>query len=613
MKGKSKCINITKGEKCNNQASWNYIHEVPKYCSNHLESRVINGKIERMCNVYSKLCTIEACVKELSSESDTLCVFHYKLQLFKLENLINLNNIKDLKKLKTQYEKRLEQFKNLQNVEDIKNFTNNHITKYKLQGLKNIDYPEQLEEFKNFKSEELVYLNFIDVNNLSKLKSEWSLEYVELTKNSKTKLKFDNPDTTGSKEEKVKKDSNPNCIIENCKVSANFNKKGLKAIYCSDHANEIGVGNKENELRNVRTKLCEHVFEDGLDCIKVALYGINKKQFCKDHIEEGMYKLSKNKECKKDGCKITPSYGFENNIAEYCVSHAEKGMIQLYQKCVIEDCSSRSRYNKKGEKGSRYCSVHKSIDMKDNTKKECITNGCTEEANYNVKYNNDGIYCKSHKADNMCSNKVKICKYGECLINAYFGTKEDPKQYCVTHKDDKIHFNYHNQPEEYYNDIENNSLNKELKVKEFLEINNFKFIYNKQIKESNDIFRPDFLLEFKYHYIIIEVDENQHKCSTYSDIKENKRMESLQNNLDKNVLIIRFNPDYHYINNERRYVNLNDKLENLLKIINENTNILVETVYNITPTNFDWDTQIIKMYFDCNCANDCNSIHLHNI
>lgn len=607
---KSKCLE----DDCVIMSLYNYKNESGyRYCVKHVKTRLIDNKIQRMSNKSKNICMINLCSKDLSAESNSLCVFHYKLQLFKLENLINLNNIKDLNKLKKQYEKRLEQFNNLQNVEDINNFTNNHITKYKLQGLKNIDCPEQLEEFKNFKSEELVYLNFIDVNNLSKLKSEWNLEYIELTKNSKTKLKFDNPDTTSDKEEKVKKDSNPNCIIENCKVSANFNKKGLKAIYCSDHANEIGVGNKENELRNVRTKLCEHVFEDGLDCIKVALYGINKKQFCKDHIEEGMYKLSKNKECKKDGCKITPSYGFENNIAEYCVSHAEKGMIQLYQKCVIEDCSSRARYNKKGEKGSRYCSVHKSIDMKDNTKKECITNGCTEEANYNVKYNNDGIYCKSHKADNMCSNKVKICKYGECLINAYFGTKEDPKQYCVTHKDDKIHFNYHNQPEEYYNDIENNSLNKELKVKEFLEINNFKFIYNKQIKESNDIFRPDFLLEFKYHYIIIEVDENQHKCSTYSDIKENKRMKSLQNNLDKNVLIIRFNPDYHYINNERKYVNLNDKLENLLKIINENTNILVETVYNITPTNFDWDTQIIKMYFDCNCTNDCNSIHLHNI
>ena len=289
MTTKAKCINITDGVQCTKQVSWNYIHEVPKYCSDHLESRVIDGKIQRMCNVYSKLCTIESCVKELSSESETLCVFHYKLQLFKLKNLLNINNIKDLNKLKKQYESRLEQFNNLQIVADIDNFTNNHVTKYKLQGLKDIKYDEQLEEFKNCKVEEFVYLELIDINNIDNLKIQWNLEYNELTKNSKP---------TKEKVKKDKKDNNPKCIIENCKVSANYNKKGLKAIYCSPHAKNIGIGNKDYELRNVRTKLCEHIFEDGLDCIKVALYGIDKKQFCLSHIEEGMYKLSKDKECK---------------------------------------------------------------------------------------------------------------------------------------------------------------------------------------------------------------------------------------------------------------------------------------------------------------------------
>lgn len=605
---KSKCLECD----CTQVSLYNYKNESGyRYCVKHVKTRLIDNKIQRMSNKSKNICVIDLCPKDLSAESNSLCVFHYKLQLFKLENLINLNNIKDLDKLKKQYEKRLEQFKNLQNIEDISNFTNNHITKYKLQGLKNIDYPEQLEEFLNYKLEEFVYLESIDVDNLSKLKSEWSLEYKELTKNSKTKLKCDN--TTVNKEEKVKKDSNPNCIIENCKVSANFNKKGLKAIYCSDHANEIGVGNKENELRNVRTKLCEHIFEDGLDCIKIALYGFNKKQFCKDHIEDGMYKLSKDKKCKKEGCTITPSYGFENNIAEYCVTHAEKGMIQLYQKCIIENCNSRARYNEKGEKGSRYCSVHKSIDMKDNTKKECITNGCTEEAHYNVKNNNNGIYCKLHKKDNMCSNKVKTCKYEDCLIDAYFGTKEDPRQYCATHKDNKIHFNYTSKTciacnlyevkrEPYlcsYCNPDRHSKTKEIEVVKFLRENNIQFIHNKSVGYEYGKYMPDILIDCITHFVIVEVDEGQHK--QHSKECEYIRMNNIYLAKKLPVVFIRFNPDTFKVNNIRNQTRIGSRLKKLLKTIEEYKN----------KENIDF-IELVYMYFDCDCSNKCKFIHTKN-
>ena len=415
------------------------------------------------------------------------------------------------------------------------------------------------------------------------------------------------------KKSKNKNNRNPDCIILNCNISANFNKKGLTAEYCAKHAKEIGIGNNPDQLRNVRTKLCEYIYANGLDCIKIALYGQNnKKQFCKDHVleTEEYIKLNKDKECLYEGCNIVPNYGYKDGIKEYCNIHKLENMIQLFQKCIIDECNNRARYNEQGEKGAKYCSEHKLYNMKDNSKKICIEENCNNEAHYNLKNNNNGIYCNLHKKDNMCSNKVKTCKYKDCLIEAYFGTKEDPKQFCVTHKKDKM-YNFHNQSEEYYDDIQNDCLNKEEIVKVFLENNNIKFKYNKKIKDSKDNYKPDFLLEYENYCIIIEVDENQHKRSYYYSNNEMNRNISLQTNLNKPLLLIRFNPDYHWVNKKRKYIQLNDKLDVLLQIINEKLDIKKSNSifkFDINLLNIN----IIKMYFDCNCKNTCNYIHLES-
>jgi len=600
----AKCLE----EGCTKSSGYNYKNESGyRYCKLHAKTRLVDNKIQRMSNKSKNICTNNLCSKDLSKFSNTLCTFHYKLQLTKLENLIKINNIKDFNDLKKQYEGRLKQFKNLQIVDNIDNFTASNIKKYALKGIKDIEFEEQLEEYKNCKVEEFKYLNSIDINNINTLKTQWILEYEELTKYSKIEIKVK---PTDEKVKKDKKDNNPKCIIENCKVSANYNKKGLKAIYCSTHAKDIGIGNKDGELRNVRTKLCEHIFEDGLDCIKIALYGIDKKQFCLSHIEEGMYKLSKDKECKEDECKITPSYGFENSIAEYCKLHKKDNMVQLFQKCITDNCKERARYNLDGEKGSRYCSLHKTIDMKDNTKRICIEDNCTEEAYYNVKYNHNGIYCSLHKKDNMCSNKNKICKYGDCLINAYFGTKDNPKQYCVTHKYEKIHFNYTSKTcmacnlyevkrEPFlcsYCNPDRHSKTKEIEVVKFLRENNIQFIHNKSTGYKYGRYYPDILINCDTHFIVVEVDEGQHK--QYDKECEYIRMNNVYLAKGLPVVFIRFNPDDFKVNNTRNKTVLKTKLKKLLKVIEE-----YKDKENI---NF---IELIYMYFDCNCMNKCKFIH----
>ncbi len=418
------------------------------------------------------------------------------------------------------------------------------------------------------------------------------------------------------KKEKVKTNSNPNCIIENCNVSANYNKKGLKAIYCANHAKEIGIDNEEHQLRNVRTKLCEYKFENGLDCIKIALFGQNnKKQFCKDHNpdSEQFKKLNKDKRCKFENCNKVPNYGLENGVKEYCAEHKLENMIQLFQKCIIDDCNKRARYNRPNEKGAKYCAEHKNSEMKDNTKKICIEEECEREAHYNFKNNNNGIYCSIHKKDNMCSNKHKICKYQNCIIEAHFGTKEDSKQYCCTHKKDNMFdyrskkclscnlYNVRREPFlcSYCNPNNKSFKTQEMNIVNYLKDNNINFIHNKSVGFACGNYRPDILIDCNTHFIVIEIDEDQHK--QYEQSCEFIRMNNIYLSLGLPTIFIRFNPDNFYINNKRSRIGLDNRLKTLLSLINK---FKLKLDINII--------ELYYLYFDCDCNYDCNYIHQKN-
>ena len=79
------------------------------------------------------------------------------------------------------------------------------------------------------------------------------------------------------------------------------------------------------------------------------------------------------------------------------------------------------------------------------------------------------------------------------------------------------------------------------------------------------------------------------------------------------MLLIRFNPDYYWVNKERKYIQLNDKLDVLLQIINENSDIDIIKSNSILKFDINLlNNNIIKMYFDCTCKNDCNYIHLES-
>jgi hypothetical protein len=70
----------------------------------------------------------------------------------------------------------------------------------------------------------------------------------------------------------------------------------------------------------------------------------------------------------------------------------------------------------------------------------------------------------------------------------------------------------------------------------------YNWIFDKVIKNGISKRRPDVLLELSTHYIIVEIDEEQH--SEYGYISESNRIKDIRKDIDyKDVVFIRFNTD----------------------------------------------------------------------
>jgi Holliday junction resolvase-like predicted endonuclease len=82
---------------------------------------------------------------------------------------------------------------------------------------------------------------------------------------------------------------------------------------------------------------------------------------------------------------------------------------------------------------------------------------------------------------------------------------------------------------------------KENAVRDLLKQHGVNFIQDKAIKKNGCLKRPDFLIEFKNYYLIIEVDEYQHK--DYDEEDEQHRMELIREALERPTKFIRYNPD----------------------------------------------------------------------
>jgi len=354
-------------------------------------------------------------------------------------------------------------------------------------------------------------------------------------------------------------DVNTSKCIKCERIKSSFNFKGLKAEYCKKCSSP--------DMINVNNPKC-------IKCKLITpLYNFKglKAEYCKGCSSLDMIDVNTSK-CIK--CKlIQPTYNLKGLKAEYCKNCSSPDMIDVRSPKCIKCELIRSCYNFKGLK-AEYCKKCSSPDMIDVVSTKCIK--CERiKPSFNFK----GLkaeYCKNCSSPDMIDVNNPKCIKCELLIPSYNfkGLKakyckgcsspdmiDVVSSNCIILYCDKIQVIDKYCWACYYN-INPINKPKRIKVKEE-EVSNFikasfpelNIIYDKSL--IGDIgcikARPDVLINLNKHSIIIECDEHQH--SYYKDTcKELIRIPKMQQELNRNLIVIRFNPDGYIDNNKNKIV-----------------------------------------------------------
>ena len=418
------------------------------------------------------------------------------------------------------------------------------------------------------------------------------------------------------------------CIESGCLKQPNTNfSTESKPLYCSI--------NKKDNMINIKFKKCIET-----NCLKRASYNIitdTKPLYCNLHKRDNMIEV-RHKRCIEDGCLLFSSYNYVNKkMPVYCNLHKKDNMINIKTiKCIEDSCLTRPNFNFSTESKALYCNLHKKDNMINVKVKRCIESCCIKCAKYNFNTEIIPIYCLEHKKENMIDIISNKCLYPKCKDIPIFGLTNKKAQYCLKHKQpNMINIVLYNKcsiidcDEEYSQIIEsNNYCNKHIPeeyvsvikrlckycdIKENIDyvcrdckkIQNKKewgivrylrraikisFEYNSsKMLQGCSKKRPDIYFDLDKHCLIVEIDEHQH--NSYEDCCECARINEIVNGIGgKSVIIIRYNPDI--IKNNNKVINI----ENCERI-----NLLVKTINEELVKNYDtFIVKIIQLYYNDN-------------
>jgi hypothetical protein len=368
------------------------------------------------------------------------------------------------------------------------------------------------------------------------------------------------------------------CIVCKKKIP-NFNFEGeTKPTHCKDCSTEDMIDIKNRRCVECKKKRPSFNFE-----------GEVKATHCKDCSTEGMIDI-KNKKCIVCKRKI-PIFNFEGEVkATHCKDCSVEGMIDIKnKKCIV--CKRKIPiFNFEGEiRGThcRDCSIEGMIDIKN---KKCVE--CKTFASFGF-INQLKTHCTRHKLPLMfkkkyyCQECDEIAEYGmeepsHCFIH------QKPEELCLLGQKckkcyrenelcnkDQICLTYC-KPTETTLTIKKIIKKKEALVLAYIDNNlktELKPTDDKIIDNSCVKRRPDRLYDCGTHFVIIEVDENQHGfytdgCALDKVSQENRRMVQILEALSMGivpVIFIRFNPDNFRVKEKLMKVNMQKRLEILLK------------------------------------------------
>jgi len=275
----------------------------------------------------------------------------------------------------------------------------------------------------------------------------------------------------------------------------------------------------------------------------------------------------------------------------YCGSCKLDGMIDIINKKCVSCCKKQASFNNPDEKTALYCGSCKLDGMIDINHKKCIS-CCKKQAIFNKPDEKTGLYCVSCKMDGMINIKAKKCSI------LYCDKQQQKDKYCWA-----CYYNINPIKRPTRIKLKEEEVSNFIKVS-FPELN---VIYDQSL--IGDIgcikARPDILIHLNNHSIIIECDEFQH--SYYKDTcKELIRIPSIQQELNRNLIVIRFNPDGYIDKNKKipscfaidQRVGMNVIKKDQLKNWNNRLEVLKDCLnYSINNEPNDPITQV-KLFFD---------------
>ena len=222
----------------------------------------------------------------------------------------------------------------------------------------------------------------------------------------------------------------------------------------------------------------------------------------------------------------------------YCVNCKKDGMIDVISKKCITCNLKQPAFNLPDQKKGLYCFDCKEDGMIDIKNPKCIT--CNlKQPYFNLPDQKKALYCGDCKKDGMIDVKNKKC----IGIDPLCDQQAKIQKYCS-----RCYYSLH--PDKASKRIKF----RELEVYKFLQ-ENFKdlnIIYNKHLKGDGQCLRdqPDFLIHLNHHSLIIECDENQHKYYNKECIIP--RIHRIQEALNRNIIVIMFNPDSYIDENNKK-------------------------------------------------------------
>ncbi len=356
------------------------------------------------------------------------------------------------------------------------------------------------------------------------------------------------------------------CEHPNCQIQSVYGLLGQQIQFCAKH--------KTDDMIDLISKLCNYT-----NCKKIAIFRLSNQKtlYCASHKTDNMIDV-KNKRCEHPNCQVRSHFGLLNHKPRFCKSHKTTEMINLKSKrCSHQNCQTQPNFGLPNH-NPRYCLKHKTEEMIDVKHKRCERETCNTTANYGFLFNKP-MYCAKHKFLGMYPRNKLNPKCVICKNPAYRGKKYP--EYC--HK----HGNYLNdlvstectncnlcyvkdqdlcEDCDFYLNTKGRIWHKkEEKIKNLLTKNNIPFIHDKILPETCLKYRPDFVIDCDTFYLMVEVDEFQHRSKSYKC--ECSRMINLAQGIGMPTIFIRFNPDMYIVGNEK-IKNYGGRERELLNVIN---------------------------------------------